>query len=59
MSRNQDLQAERLARLTPSNALQVAQRSCVLVLVLVLEEVQTKPVVSLLFFLWNLVELLR
>lgn len=30
-----------------------------LVLVLVLEEIRTKPVVSLLFILWNLVELLR
>lgn len=30
-----------------------------LVLVLVLEEVQTKPVVSLLFLLWSLAELLR
>lgn len=30
-----------------------------LVLMLVLEEIQTRPVVTLLFFLWNLVELLR
>lgn len=43
----------------PKTLFQVAERSCVLLLVVVLEEVQTKPVVSLLFFLWNLVELLR
>lgn len=30
-----------------------------LVMVIVLEEFQIKPVVSLLFFLWNVVELLR
>lgn len=51
------------AALTPclkqKKNLQVAKRSCVLVLVLVLEEIRTKPVVSLLFILWNLVELLR
>lgn len=35
------------------------ERSSVLVMVIVLEEFQIKPVVSLLFFLWNIVELLR
>ncbi|XP_056883103.1 very-long-chain (3R)-3-hydroxyacyl-CoA dehydratase 4 isoform X2 [Takifugu flavidus] len=46
------------ARLLP-RFIQVVERSSVLVMVIVLEEFQIKPVVSLLFFLWNIVELLR
>lgn len=37
----------------------MVERSSVLVMVIVLEEFQIQPVVSLLFFLWNIVELLR
>lgn len=46
------------ARLLP-RFIHVTEKNVLLVMVILLEELQSKPVVCLLFFLWNILDLLR
>ncbi|XP_071371230.1 very-long-chain (3R)-3-hydroxyacyl-CoA dehydratase 4 isoform X1 [Centroberyx affinis] len=46
------------ARLLP-RLIQVMERNLLLVMVVILEDIQSKPVVCVLFFLWNILDLLR
>ncbi|XP_008433127.1 very-long-chain (3R)-3-hydroxyacyl-CoA dehydratase 4 isoform X2 [Poecilia reticulata] len=46
------------ARLLP-RFIQVIEKNILLIMVIMLEEIQSKPVVSVQFFLWNILDLLR
>ncbi|XP_071334355.1 very-long-chain (3R)-3-hydroxyacyl-CoA dehydratase 4 [Trachinotus anak] len=46
------------ARLLP-RFIQVMEKNLLLIMVIMLEEIQSKPVVCVLFFLWNILDLLR
>ncbi|XP_070849620.1 very-long-chain (3R)-3-hydroxyacyl-CoA dehydratase 4 [Chaetodon trifascialis] len=46
------------ARLLP-RFVQVMEKNILLIMVIMLEEIQSKPVVCVLFFLWNILDLLR
>lgn len=39
--------------------LQVMEKNLLLIMVIMVEEIQSKPVVFVLFFLWNILDLLR
>lgn len=41
------------------SASQVMEKNLLLVMVIMVEEIQSKPVVCVLFFLWNILDLLR
>lgn len=41
------------------SAFQVMEKNLLLATVIMLEEIQSKPVVCVLFFLWNILDLLR